>query len=209
MGGGGGARFPDVNPSVDGKKAECAPDAEDAEDTEFATFIIWVGGFVVIFVIFASAIANLENRITNIEAQLVPVGGMIAMTKETPIPHGWTICDGSHGTVDMRGRFLMGAGAGAFLHKGGSNSLKLTAQHIPKFELSSAEGYNHVVRSAEITSLNKDCFVHLEEKEVRFREHVDPNIIASEQLLPIGYDDPLPIDFHPPYIAVHFLCRIA
>ena len=30
----------------------------------------------------------------------------------TPAPPGWAICDGSNGTPDLRGRFILGAGQG-------------------------------------------------------------------------------------------------
>lgn len=48
------------------------------------------------------------------------------------IPSGWALCNGSNGTPDLRGRFIVGAGStynvGA---TGGSNSVTLTTAQIP------------------------------------------------------------------------------
>ena len=48
------------------------------------------------------------------------------------VPVGWVLCDGTNGTPDLRGRFIVGAGStytpGA---TGGSNSVALTGEQMP------------------------------------------------------------------------------
>lgn len=39
----------------------------------------------------------------------VPIGGIILWGQEA-IPDGWAICDGTNGTIDLRGVFPIGAG---------------------------------------------------------------------------------------------------
>jgi microcystin-dependent protein len=44
----------------------------------------------------------------NFENALVPVGGII-MWSGTTVPTGWSLCNGSNGTPDLRNRFIVGA----------------------------------------------------------------------------------------------------
>lgn len=48
------------------------------------------------------------------------------------VPAGWLLCDGTNGTPDLRGRFVVGAG-GSYSpgDKGGSNTVTLTAEQMP------------------------------------------------------------------------------
>ena len=44
------------------------------------------------------------------------------------VPSGWTICDGTNGTPDLRDRFIVGAGNSYSLKAtGGANTVSLTA----------------------------------------------------------------------------------
>ena len=53
------------------------------------------------------------------------------------IPTGWSLCDGTKGTPDLRGRFVVSTGNGYNLgNKGGSTSVNLGANHLPS--------HNHV-----------------------------------------------------------------
>jgi hypothetical protein len=46
----------------------------------------------------------------------VPKGVIVMWSGEVDqIPDGWTLCDGSHGTPDLRSRFIVGAGPGGDL----------------------------------------------------------------------------------------------
>lgn len=51
----------------------------------------------------------------------------------TNIPSGWTLCDGSNGTPDLRNRFIVGAGSTYTVGAtGGSNTVALAAGNIPR-----------------------------------------------------------------------------
>lgn len=46
-----------------------------------------------------------------LEALSVPVGGIIMWSGPVgQVPPGWALCDGTQGTPDLRGRFVIGAG---------------------------------------------------------------------------------------------------
>lgn len=48
------------------------------------------------------------------------------------VPAGWLLCDGTNGTPDLRGRFVVGAG-GSYSpgDKGGANTVTLTTEQMP------------------------------------------------------------------------------
>lgn len=65
------------------------------------------------------------------------LAGMIMMWTGSVAPSGWAICDGSNGTPDLRGRFVVGAGHGAGLSNrpanqtGGAESVALSVAQLP------------------------------------------------------------------------------
>lgn len=62
---------------------------------------------------------------------LVP-SGTIVMYGRAQIPDGWTICDGSNGTPDLRNRFVVGAGSAYGLGAtGGADTVALTTDQMP------------------------------------------------------------------------------
>lgn len=62
-----------------------------------------------------------------------PTGGIIMWSGSIDtIPSGWTLCNGSNGTPDLRDRFVMGASTWlAPGNTGGSNTTYLTAKQLP------------------------------------------------------------------------------
>ena len=64
----------------------------------------------------------------------VPIGGIIMWRGTTP-PSGWQLCDGSNGTPDLRGRFVVCIGGGnnyAVGDTGGADMVALTKEQMPK-----------------------------------------------------------------------------
>lgn len=66
----------------------------------------------------------------------IPKGGIIMFSGEIA-PLGWRICDGSEGTPDLRGRFVLSSGEGLRLTKrtldstGGEEKHTLTLSEMP------------------------------------------------------------------------------
>lgn len=66
----------------------------------------------------------------DVGTSLVPVGGIIAWSGSVAaIPSTWALCDGTKGTPDLRGKFVLGAG-GAYPvgYAGGAASVQTDAQ---------------------------------------------------------------------------------
>ena len=67
----------------------------------------------------------------------IPVGGIIMWSgSASNVPDGWNLCDGSFGTPDLRGRFIVGYDPGdgdynAVGKKGGKSTVKLTTAQLP------------------------------------------------------------------------------
>ena len=63
----------------------------------------------------------------------VPVGGIIMWSgAQNNLPAGWQLCDGSNGTPDLRGKFVLGAGGKyAVSAQGGAEAVTLTLENIP------------------------------------------------------------------------------
>lgn len=67
-------------------------------------------------------------------ANAVPAGLIIMWSGAIgAIPDGWSLCDGTNGTPDLRDRFIVGAGSGTYpvAATGGANTVTLTQAQTP------------------------------------------------------------------------------
>lgn len=64
----------------------------------------------------------------------IPSGGIIIWSgSEDDVPDGWHICDGTNGTPDLRGRFVLGANEDYSVgDEGGEEEVVLTADQMPR-----------------------------------------------------------------------------
>lgn len=88
------------------------------------------------------------------------VKGMIVMWygEVNKAPDGWAICDGKNGTPDLSDRFIMGARTNNFGDKGGSSSVTLTIDNMPRHQHSGRtnESGRHNHRYTKTKLNNKD-----------------------------------------------------
>ena len=65
--------------------------------------------------------------------------GLISMWSGNEIPSGWALCDGTNGTPDLRGRFIVGLNENSddynkIGNTGGLNKIKLSVEEMPKHD---------------------------------------------------------------------------
>lgn len=104
-----------------------------------------------------------DAKIQSLIDAVVPVG-MISLWSgsEAAIPTGWALCNGSNGTVDLRDKFVIGAGTTYSVGAtGGETTHTLTVDEIPDHEHSipgdntSAVGTYNAVSANQGQSLQK------------------------------------------------------
>jgi hypothetical protein len=98
--------------------------------------------------------------------------GMIMMWNSTSatIPVGWQLCDGSNGTPDLRGQFIIGAGgAYAFGANGGATTTTLGLANIPGHfhsinavagNTSASGAHTHTASSSSVSSVTDPGHTH-------------------------------------------------
>lgn len=74
-----------------------------------------------------------------------PSGGIVMWNgSAATIPSGWTLCDGTNGTPDLRDRFIVGAGRNYSPNAtGGSDTVTLNLSQIPSHSHSISGGGSH------------------------------------------------------------------
>lgn len=98
-------------------------------------------------------ISTLMSELDAAKQHHVPTGAIMMWSGAiTAIPNGWALCDGTNGTPDLRGRFIVGASQGEITidggrynypvgSTGGQNKVTLTINQMPK--------HNHASTSTE------------------------------------------------------------
>jgi len=89
----------------------------------------WVDGNIV-----SAADYNTLNAQVN---KAMPAGGIILWSgAANAIPSGWALCNGTNGTPDLRGRFIVGAGGTyAVGNMGGADNVTLTQSQLPSYDI--------------------------------------------------------------------------
>jgi microcystin-dependent protein len=88
------------------------------------------------FTLDVSGDVNTSTKIREGGFALIPFGTIVMWTGSTA-PNGWALCDGTNGTPDLRGRFVLSQGQGAGLinrlinQVGGAETHALTTSEMP------------------------------------------------------------------------------
>jgi microcystin-dependent protein len=88
------------------------------------------------FTLDVSGDVNSTNKLREGGFALIPFGTIVMWTGSTA-PSGWALCDGTNGTPDLRGRFVLSQGQGSGLTNrlinqvGGAETHTLTVQEMP------------------------------------------------------------------------------
>jgi microcystin-dependent protein len=109
--------------------------------------------------------SNLAVKDFNVDGSfnLLP-SGMIFAWSGTVVPLGWVICDGSNGTPDLRGKFILGQGQGLNLTNrvlgdfGGRSTIKLSIKEMPNHSHTFNQPGNTIERNDwnDVMDINND-----------------------------------------------------
>ena len=96
---------------------------------------------------------------------VVPQGGIIMWSRSAAnIPAGWALCNGSNGTPDLRGRFVVGySGSGSYTavgNTGGSDSRTLTTANMPSHSHTGNTGVTSISHSHSFNTNNDGAHKH-------------------------------------------------
>lgn len=139
---------------------------------------------------------ELEDSITiNSKTILVnaPIGAILPWSgEEDTIPTGWHICDGEEGTIDLRGKFVLGVSEDHSLNEtGGEERVTLVESQMPS--------HTHRLR-VHTTSTNSGS-ISVPETTTKADNGMSTDVIAS-----VG--DNKPHNNMPPYIALYYIQKI-
>lgn len=144
----------------------------------------------------------------------VPSGAVIMWSgTTTDIPDGWTLCDGSDSTPDLRDRFVTGAGGQyAADETGGSDTVTLTESEMPSHDHTGSTSYDgnhsHTVEGATSGSREGDNYggnSYLSSSTSTKTTSTDGSHSHSVDIDPAGSDSAH--ENRPPYLALAFIMK--
>lgn len=135
----------------------------------------------------------IQTAISNIPAgSNVPTGGIIIWSGvSTAVPSGWVLCDGTNGTPDLRGRFVLGESADhAHGATGGSEEVTLTVEQMPS--------HSHYIRHVgiEVRQATSDA------QTLAYHNSYNPGVETSTN----GSSQPHPN--MPPYYVLAYIMKL-
>lgn len=121
------------------------------------------------------------------------------------IPNGWSLCDGSNGTPDLRDRYLKGSGLESLGITGGNNQVTLTVANLPKEQSnilnSIGNFYSPKGARSELEARNWiDGEGHMTYHTMLYLQNIG-SVITT------GWNS-VPINNQPAYMTVHYIMKI-
>ena len=114
---------------------------------------------------------------------------------------GWHICDGTHGTPDLRGRFILGVSDGhAVGSTGGEENHKLKIDELPK--VSGSVG-TYIIWGS---NRNESGVLHNNVGGTKFPSSATENAYDSKISISFGNDQPH--NNMPPYYTLSYIMKI-
>lgn len=163
----------------------------------------------------AEAIRSIESGEAAAYAVNAPIGAIILWSgPESTIPPGWHICDGTNGTEDLRGRFVLGATTevdeeGNTVYPagetGGEEEVKLTIKQMPK--------HFHKIYINGEASINKpdeavnNIKINSDSAQAWDGNGENISLFSAASSSYVGLSEPHPN--MPPYLALYYIQKIS
>lgn len=147
---------------------------------------------------------------TQLSVVNVPIGSIIPWVgEEASIPEGWHICNGEDGTLDLRDRFIVGAGNEYEVEStGGEKEVQLLTKHMPphRHYIPNDEGKNYFVARGTGISLNTSMNNTTYLPEASSAGGSSSNILQTDKWP--NTNSSTPHNNLPPYIALFYIQKI-
>jgi len=145
---------------------------------------------------------NVNNLNVSGSFNLLPTGSIIAWSG-SQAPQGWQLCDGTNGTPDLRGRFILGAGQGLGLtgrtigQIGGEENHLLNVNELPNHNHSGVVGRQNTCSNGNYSSVS--CLYGPPQKQPYF---------ASDWTNTANTGGNQPHNNMPPYYVLAFIMKL-
>jgi len=164
-----------------------------------------VGGVAMADFIRLSSFRSLQSTLTNLVStvaglSLVPTGAIIMWSGAiTAIPTGWALCNGSNGTPDLSGKFVVGYNSGdadynAIGKAGGEKKHTLTVQEMPSHNHDNG-AYNRLLK---VDGTNTVASVD--------NGSIEPNVTLTASIQAQGGNQPH--ENRPPYYTLAYIMKL-
>ncbi|WP_461632731.1 hypothetical protein [Labilibaculum euxinus] len=129
--------------------------------------------------------------------------GLISMWSgdQASLPRGWNLCDGTNGTPDLRGRFIVGAG-GTYTpgDNGGKDSITLSSSQLPT--------HSHSAGSLQLSDTQLVDYISSNNNTLTNKDNISAGVAAKSVSITgntgsIG--DGETIDIRPKYYALAYI----
>lgn len=134
----------------------------------------------------------------------VPVG-TIVMWEGTSAPSGWSFCDGSGGTPDLRNKFVVGAGSTYSVGATGGEDTNSLSAHSHTGAASHAHSASGSVAAGAAASINTGTGTNM---AASTHTHSASVSLASGSTSSGNNSVGLSMDNRPPYYTVAFIVKV-
>ncbi len=136
------------------------------------------------------------------------------------VPAGWALCDGTNGTPDMRGRFVVGAGGSYGLGAtGGANSVTLSSYNMPSHShgkgsltTSAAGAHTHSYTEVVDENPNISTVIDMSQPATQKWENSQTSTAGNHSHAINGSTSHSgggqAIENRPPFLALHFIMKL-
>lgn len=138
----------------------------------------------------------------------LPIGSIIMWNNIKLPPSGWSVCDGSNGTPNLQGKYIIGASPVVSDIPDDSNVGQMGGSSTQTLSLNNIPAHNHAIRLSGSKSPSASSSF------VTYFEGSDNDAVSNEYATDGGQENatlqtnPTPISIVPPYYTMTFIMKM-
>ena len=136
----------------------------------------------------------------------LPTGAIVMWYGSTPIPDKWYICDGTNGTPDLRGKFVLGAGAQGLTYGSSGGSFKIEKNNLPEHTHNNTlSDPGHIHRYKVVDVVQTAGVIPGGVPGTYWQEFQDSESAKTNIALKNSTNTTTHVDYHPPYYVLYYI----